>query len=127
MRMQPSGWTVFSGIVLALAGAFGMLNGLIALIHDEVYVVGEERIVAFDFTEWGWIHLIGGAVVLAAGLAVTSGALWARIIGVIVAFFHAISQIAFIEAYPFWVITIIAMDVLVIYGCLVHGREVRYE
>jgi hypothetical protein len=111
--------------MLAMAGVFGMINGLIAIIHDEVYVVGEERIVAMDFTQWGWIHLIGGGVVLAAALALTSGALWARILGVTVAFLHAISQVAFIEAYPFWSLTIIALDRLVIYGCLVHGEDME--
>ena len=120
---QPGGWMVFSSVMLCLAGAFGMLNGLIALIHNEVYVVGEEQIVAFDFTQWGWIHLIGGAVVVAAALALATGALWARILGVTVAFLHALSQIAFIEAYPFWSLTIILLDMLVIYGCLVHGDD----
>jgi len=121
----PSGWAVYAAVMLGLAGVFGMINGIIAIIHDEVYVVGEERLVAFDFTQWGWIHLIGGGVVLLAALALTSGALWARIIGVIIAGLHALAQVAFIEAYPFWALTIIALDVLVIYGCLVHGPEMR--
>ncbi|HET6615587.1 MAG TPA: hypothetical protein VFH62_06835 [Dehalococcoidia bacterium] len=119
----PSGWAVYAAVMLGLAGVFGMINGAIAIIHDEVYVVGEERLVAFDFTEWGWIHLIGGGVVLLAALALTSGALWARILGVLVAGLHALAQVAFIEAYPYWALTIIALDIMVIYGCLVHGPE----
>jgi hypothetical protein len=109
--------------MLGMAGVFGMINGLIALVHDEVYVVGEDSIVALDYTQWGWIHLIGGGVVLLAALALTSGALWARILGVLVAFVHAIGQVAFIEAYPFWSLAIIALDAVVIYGCLVHGGD----
>lgn len=120
---RPSGWTVFSAVMLALAGTMGIINGLIAIIHDEVYVVGEEQIVAFDFTAWGWWHLGLGAVVVIAAFALASGALWARILGVMVAFIHAVSQVAFIEAYPFWSLTIIALDAIVIYGCLVHGKE----
>ncbi len=119
----PSGWAVYAAVMLGLAGVFGMINGAIAIIHDEVYVVGEERLVAFDFTQWGWIHLVGGGIVLLAALALTSGALWARIIGVLVAGLHALAQVAFIEAYPFWALTIIALDIMVIYGCLVHGPE----
>ena len=122
-RGGPSGWTVYASVMLAMAGLFGMVNGLIALIHDEVYVVGEERVVALDFTEWGWVHLIGGGVVLLAALALTTGALWARIIGVIVASLYALAQVAFIEAYPFWSLTIIAFTVLVIYGCVVRADE----
>lgn len=120
---RPSGWSVYAAVMLGMAGVFGMINGLIAIVHDEVYVVGQERLVAFDFTEWGWIHLIGGGVVLLAALALTSGAVWARVIGVLVASLHALAQVAFIEAYPFWALTIIGLDILVIYGCLVHGNE----
>jgi hypothetical protein len=119
----PSGWTVYASVMLALAGIFGLVNGLIALFHDEVYLVGEERIVAFDFTQWGWVHLIGGGVVLLAALALTTGAVWARVVGVLVASLYALAQIAFIEAYPFWSLTIIALTILVIYGCVVRGEE----
>jgi hypothetical protein len=121
--MRTSGWVVFAAVIMVMAGIFGMINGLIAIINDEVYVVGEERVVAFDFTEWGWIHLILGFVVFLAGLAVASGALWARLVGVVLALAHATSQIAWIEAYPFWSIVTIGLDVIVIFALLVHAEE----
>lgn len=114
------GWTMFGGMMMLLAGAFGAINGVIALLNSEVYVTTENRVVLFDFTQWGWIHLIGGAVVAATGLVVMlTGALWARVIGVVVVSLHAISQVAFIEAYPFWTIATIALDVTVMYALLV--------
>jgi hypothetical protein len=121
--MRTSGWVVFAAVMMVMAGIFGIINGLIALIHDEVYLVGEDRIVAFDFTQWGWIHLILGFVVFLAGLAVTTGTLWARLVGVVLAMVHATSQIAWIEAYPFWSISMIALDVIVIFALIVHGEE----
>jgi len=115
-----SGWTIFSGVMMLLAGLFGAINGIIALLNSEVYVTTENRIVLFDFTQWGWIHLILGSFVAIMGLIVMmTGALPARIIGVAVAILHAITQVAFIEAYPFWTITTIALDVTVVYGLLV--------
>ena len=114
---------VFAAVLMVMAGIFGMINGLIALTKDEVYLVTEERIVLFDFTEWGWIHLILGAVVFFAGLAVTSGALWARLIGVLLAMIYAISQIAWIEAYPFWTLVTIGLGITVIFALLVHGED----
>jgi hypothetical protein len=123
--VKISGWTAFAAVMLIVAGIFGAINGLVALIHDEVYVVGEDQIVAFDFTQWGWIHLIGGIVVAAAGFAVTGGATWGRIVGIVAAMLHATIQIAFIAAFPFWTLTIIAIDIIVIYGLLVHGEEVE--
>ena len=122
-EIRTSGWVVFAAVLMVMAGIFGMINGLIALTKDEVYLVTEERIVLFDFTEWGWIHLILGAVVFFAGLAVTSGALWARLIGVLLAIIYAIAQIAWIEAYPFWTLVTIGLGIAVIFALLVHGEE----
>lgn len=123
--MRTSGWVVFASIMLIMAGTFGIIDGLVALINDEVYLVTKEGVVAFDYTTWGWIHLILGIIVLIAGFAVMSGQLWARIVGVFAATLSAVSQIAFITAFPLWSVTIIAIDVLIIYGLLVHGEEVE--
>ena len=123
--MRTSGWVVFASIMLVMAGMFGIIDGLVALINDEVYLVTKDSIVAFDFTTWGWIHLILGIIVFVAGFAVMSGQLWARIVGVFVAMLSAVSQIAFITAFPLWSVVIIAIDVLIIYGLLVHGEEVE--
>jgi len=100
------------------------MNGLIAIFQDEVYAVTDDRIVVFDFTQWGWIHLIGGILVAIAGLFVAMvGATWARVLGIMVAFFHALGQIAFIEAYPFWTLTTIALDIIVIFGLLIYAAD----
>jgi hypothetical protein len=123
--MRTSGWVVFASIMLVLAGMFGIIHGLVALINDEVYLVTKDGVVAFDFTTWGWIHLILGIIVFIAGFAVMSGQLWARIVGVFVAMLSAVSQIAFITAFPLWSVVIIGIDVLIIYGLLVHGEEVE--
>jgi hypothetical protein len=122
--MRTSGWVAFASFMLVLAGMFGIIDGLVALINDEVYLVTKDGVVAFDFTTWGWIHLIVGIIVLIAGFAVMSGQLWARIVGVLVATLSAVSQIAFITAFPLWSVVIIGIDVLIIYGLLVHGEEV---
>jgi hypothetical protein len=52
---------------------------------------------------------------------------WARIVGVIVATISAIANFAFIPYYPFWSLTIIAIDVFVIWALTVHGRDVVAE
>jgi len=122
-EVRTSGWVVFAAVLMVMAGIFGMINGLIALTKDEVYLVTEDRIVLFDFTQWGWIHLILGAVVFFAGLAVTTGALWARLIGVLLAMIFVISQIAWIEAYPFWTLVTIGLGIAVIFALLVHGED----
>lgn len=120
-----SGWVVFASVMMGLAGAFSVIDGLVAIVADEVYVVTDEGILAFDFTAWGVIHLILGIVVFVAAFAVLTGQVWARVLGVAVAFLSALGQLAFITALPLWSIVVIAIDVLVIYGLVVHGEEVE--
>lgn len=122
---ETSRWVVFACLMMGLAGAFSIINGAVAISANEVYVATEEGILAFDFTAWGVIHLILGTVLSLAGLAVLTGQLWARVLGVAVAFLHALGQLAFITAFPLWSMVIIGIDVLVIYGLVVHGEEVQ--
>ena len=46
-----------------------------------------------------------------------------RAVGIFAAFFHALSQFPFIEAYPFWTIATIGLDVVVIMGLLVFAPQ----
>lgn len=121
------GWVAFAGVMLWLVGSFHAIAGLVALFRDEVYLVGSSGLtLKVDYTTWGWIHLIGGSIVAAAGIAVFTGRLWARIVGVTVAMLSALVNIAFLEAYPVWSAIMIAIDVLVIWALMVHGDEVKH-
>ncbi len=121
--MRTSGWVVFAGIMLIMAGMFGAIDGLVAIIQDEVFLVTDDQIILLDLTAWGWVHLIVGAIALVTGLAVLSGQLWAEILGVLLAIVSATTQILFITVFPLWSLAIIAIDILVIYGLIVHGEE----
>ena len=84
----------------------------------------EPDFLKFDVTAWGWIHLIAGIVVLLAGFALFSGAVWARTVGVILALVSAIANFAWLPYYPVWSILIIAVDIAVIWALTVHGRDI---
>lgn len=120
--MRINGWILFASMMMIILGTMGAINGLIALINDEIYVVTSERIIAFDFTTWGWIHLILGIVVVLGGFSLVTGAVWARMVAAILAGMSIISQVGTIEAYPFWSIAIIAIDVAVIFAVCTMGR-----
>ena len=51
------------------------------------------------------------------------GSPWGLVAGVVIAGVSAIVQLGFLAAYPVWSILIIALDVVVIYALIVHGRE----
>jgi hypothetical protein len=126
-RADPAPWmagmTTFAGVMLIIAGAFNVIQGLVALFQNEVYVAGREYIFAFDLTAWGWTHLIVGAVVAAAGFAVLSGQVWGRSVGVAVAVLSMLANFLFIPYYPVWSLLIIALDFFVIWALIVYRHD----
>lgn len=120
--MRVNGWILFASIMMVVVGTMGAINGLIALINDEIYVVGSERIIAFDFTTWGWIHLILGIIVVLAAFALLQGAMWARILAAVLAGMSIISQVGTIEAYPFWSIAMIGISIGIIFSVCTMGK-----
>jgi len=119
------GWIVFAGFFMIINGIFGGLQGLSALLRDQTYfVVGENGLLTFNYTAWGWIHLVLGIVLIVVGIFLLRGAGWARILAVIIVGIHMIAQFGFISSYPVWGIIMIALDALILYALLVHGREI---
>ena len=109
-----------------LVGSFQVINGLVALFNSGYYVAPEQDlVVSVDFTAWGWTHMLLGALAIAAGFALMAGRMWARVMAIALALVSAIVNMAFIAAYPIWSLTVIAVDVLVIYAVTAHGSEVK--
>jgi hypothetical protein len=127
------GWITFAAIMLIMIGAFHAIAGLAGIIENEFYSVvpaagteatGDVYFLRFDATTWGWIHLIGGLIILFAGFGLFRGAVWARTLGVIVAVISAIATFAWMPWYPVWSIAIIAIDITVIWALTAHGRDI---
>jgi hypothetical protein len=110
--------------MMVMLGFFHAIAGLVALFKDDYFLVRTSGLVVnVDYTTWGWVHLILGIVVGLAGVALFAGAMWARIVAVILALCSAIINLAFTSAYPIWSAIMIAVDILVIYAVTAHGRE----
>ncbi len=122
------GWVVFAGFMLVLAGVFHVIQGLVAVFRDEVFLVGPAGLVVnVDYTTWGWTHVAGGALAVLVGACLLAGQMWARIVAVIVAMLSAVANIVFLPAYPIWSTIMIALDVLVIWAVTVHGSEIKND
>ncbi len=120
------GWIVFAAVMMTLLGSFHVIQGLVALLKDEYFLVGDSGlVVSVDYTTWGWVHVIGGLIIAAAGLALFAGQMWARVVGVLVAMLSAVVNLAFLSAFPVWSALMILLDVLVIWALTVHGSELK--
>lgn len=120
------GFVVFAGVMLMIIGTYHAFTGLAAIIENEFFVVGRNYAYELDVTAWGWLHLIFGAIVAAAGYGVFSGATWARVVGITLAAISAVGNFFFIPYQPVWAILIIALDVLVIAALTAYSpRDAR--
>ena len=119
------GFILFAAIMLIMVGCFQALQGLIAILENEFYVVTRNYLFQFDATTWGWIHLLLGLLVAFAGWGLLSGRTWARTVAIFLAVLSAISNFLFIPYYPFWSLLIITLDVFVIWAVAAHGGAMR--
>ena len=110
-----SGWAAFAGIVLLMVGAFNVIFGLTAIFEDETLTAVGGRVIVWDITTWGWIHLVFGLVQVLAGLGLFAAREWARWAAIVFAMLNAIGQVAFITVFPLWTILVITLDLIVIY------------
>jgi hypothetical protein len=123
-RAWAIGGVVFAGTIMIILGIWQFLIGLAAIINDEFFVVAQQYAYELDLTGWGWLHLILGVIVLLAGLAIFTGAIWARAVGTLLAILVAINNFFFLPYYPLWSILVIALTVFVIWSLATAPRQV---
>ncbi len=121
------GWIYFAGFLMLVKAVFQGFLGIIALSRSDFYVVTPDQLSIYNYTAWGWGHIILAIVLLTAGLSLLSGHLWGRIVGAIAASIALVVNLAFLPAYPVWSILAAIIDVLILYAILVHGREAEVE
>lgn len=117
-----AGWVTFAGIILITVGIFQAFAGLVGILEDEILVVTPDYLVQLDATTWGWVHMIIGLIVVAAGFGIFSGNVLARTVGVFVAIGSMISMFFWLPWYPVWAIIVISMNIAIIWALTVHGR-----
>ncbi|MEU6152175.1 hypothetical protein ABZ816_19480 [Actinosynnema sp. NPDC047251] len=120
-----TGWIAFAGVMMVIIGVFTVIEGLVALFNDQYYVTTDDTVLVFDLTGWGWTHLILGVLIGLTGPALWTGAAWARIATVLFASVNAVAQLAFVGVQPVWSTIVIALNVVVIWAVVVHGRSLE--
>ena len=124
---EISGWAIgyigLASMMMLMIGFFHFINGFAAVLDDSFYVIRPGYDLSVDVTTWGWIHMVGGIVIALAGGFLIMGAMWARVIAVLMAVVSAIWSFYSIPYYPIWSILIIALDIGVIWAVTTHGRD----
>jgi hypothetical protein len=120
------GWIVFAATVMMIGGVCAIISGLAGIFRDEVYwATGGGELLVFDYTAWGWIHLIFGIALLIVGTMLLGGSAFARVVAILLVGLNLVAQFTWLNATPWWSIVMITLDLLVLYALAIHGGELR--
>jgi hypothetical protein len=116
-----SGWWVFAGVLLLIAGILNIIWG-IAAIGDSKFFTANATYIVSGLHTWGWITLIIGVLELIAAFSLWSGGEFGRLFGIFIGSLNAIAALLSIGAYPFWALAVFALSVIIVYK-LAEGPE----
>lgn len=121
-----AGGTVFAGILLLIGGIMAILEGVVGISRDVVYVVTRgDYTYEFNVRAWGWIHLVLGIIAVLVGLGLLKGAAWARYLGIGIASLNLIANFMFLPYQPAWSLIMVAIDIFVIWSLAVYHPQRR--
>ena len=123
---QGYGLVLFASVLLVIIGCFNLIYGIAAIANSHVFTANAHYVFG-SLRTWGWITLIIGALAAAGGgrgawraTSWPAGSPW-RCWG------SAPSTRCSSSAYPFWSLTIIAMNVVALYGLCAYGSRANLQ
>jgi hypothetical protein len=117
---------VLAGVLMILTGLYGFLVGLAMVLRAPFFVYHAGYLYVWSTHGWGWVELILGAVVVAAGACVLLGMVWARAVGIILATMSAVASFLVLPYYPIWSIIGIAVDLFIIWALVAYSGRRSY-
>ena len=123
---EPSGaaigLTILAAVFMMVTGVLGFFEGLAAVIRGSFFVTLPNYAFSLSATSWGVVHIILGALLFIAGVALFADQTWARVVGVALAAFMMIANFVYLPYYPVWAIVLIALNAFVIWALLTPRR-----
>ena len=111
---RVTGWWVFAGTLLLIAGVLNIIWG-IGAIGDAKFFIANQKYIVSSLHTWGWVTLILGVIELIAGFSLFSGGGFGRWVGIFAAALASISALLSIPAYPFWSLCVFALSLIILY------------
>ena len=121
LPVKRSGMLTFAGVVLVIAGAINLLDGVVALAKDEYFRADE--LLFGDLSAWGFWWLFVGLLMLWAGFQVVQRKEAGLGLGIGIAGLNLFTQLMFINVHPGWAVSIMVLDLVVIWALCAHADE----
>ncbi len=124
-KASMAGWIAFAAFLMIIIGGIDMLQGLTAIIRDQYYVHGNNGSLVIDVSQWGWIMLIWGALLVFVGYGLLQGASWARWFAILGVGLNFLAVLSFDGAAGFslWSLCAIALNIFVLYALMCRWQE----
>ena len=118
-----SNWVTFAALLLALMGCLNGFQGFLALFDDGYFVAKSDQLVLVNYDAWGALLIVWGIILLIVAGGLNGRRQWARWAAVLVVAIDAILQVGFLPSSPLLAVTLIALDVVVLYALTVRWDE----
>lgn len=122
---RASTGSIIGGVLAVVAGLLAFLAGLGVVVRPRFYPTINGYAYAWNGRGWGWVLLILGVVLFAAGASAMLGIAAARPVAVGLAVLTAIAGFLWLAYTPIFGIVVVALSVFAIWGLLRDGAEQR--
>jgi hypothetical protein len=119
-----SGWLLFAGTVLGLAGLMRIIDSLWAFRYKGTLPDGvtlRDGLLGSNLTTYAWTWLIVGVVLVVASVLILARSQIARWIGYVAATIGALSAMTWMPYYPIWSLTYVGVAVATFYALARYG------
>ena len=105
--------------MFVILGAINMFGGIACLAKDKHFPADE--LFTGNLTMWGTLLVFMAAAQIFTGISLYRRTVLGSVVGVFLAGLSLFLQLFLISTFPVWALTVITVDVLVIFSLTVHG------
>jgi hypothetical protein len=120
-----SNWVTFAVLVMAMLGFLNGFQGILAMFDEGYFVAQGKQLVLVNYDAWGAILIIWGLVLLFVAAGLNGRREWARWAAAAVVIFDVILQVGFLPSSPLLSVTLITLDVIVLYALTARWQEAK--
>ncbi|MDO8185355.1 hypothetical protein Q5424_06730 [Conexibacter sp. JD483] len=118
---RTSGWVLFVGVYLGIAGVLNALWGIAALAQKSNFA--SDSLIWSTISTWGWVALIVGVIQIAGALLVGAQRAAGAITAGFLAFLGLLVNFLSLGAYPIWSVILLVTNALILWATTVHSDE----